>query len=176
MTVIARSADNPLPAVRSAVQSIDDALPLNDPSRLDQAVEHDVWFLRLISKIFITFGAIALLMACGGIYAVIAHATSSRTQEIGVRIALGADLRDILLLFMARGLWQIGGGLILGLVAAAPRTFHVFVANRNFSFRACCRLCEVYIQLCGSLRLLDTRTSRYVARPGESDPLRMTLA
>ena len=120
MTVIARSADNPLPAIRSAVQSIDDALPLNDPSRLDQAVEHDVSFLRLISKIFITFGVIALLMACGGIYAVIAHATSSRTQEIGVRIALGADLRDILLLFMARGLWQIGGGLILGLVAAWP--------------------------------------------------------
>ena len=120
LTIIARSAGNPLPTMRAAVQSIDDRLPLNDPSRLDEAIEHDVWFLGLISKIFAAFGAIALLMASGGIYAVIAQATSNRTQEIGVRIALGANLRDILLLFMARGLWQIGAGLMLGLMAAWP--------------------------------------------------------
>jgi ABC-type antimicrobial peptide transport system permease subunit len=59
-------------------------------------------------------------MASVGIYAVIAHATSSRTQEIGVRMALGANVRNILLLVMTRGLWQIGAGLLFGLAAAWP--------------------------------------------------------
>ena len=64
--------------------------------------------------------SIALLMAAVGIYAVLAQATSHRTQEIGVRIALGASLRNIMLLVMRRGLWQIGAGLTLGLAAALP--------------------------------------------------------
>ncbi|HEY1808072.1 MAG TPA: FtsX-like permease family protein, partial [Acidobacteriaceae bacterium] len=63
---------------------------------------------------------IALLMAAVGIYAVLAQATSLRTQEIGVRIALGASLRNIMLLVMRRGVWQIVAGLTLGLAAAYP--------------------------------------------------------
>jgi ABC-type antimicrobial peptide transport system permease subunit len=59
-------------------------------------------------------------MASVGIYAVIAHATNSRTQEIGVRVALGATLKNILMLVMKRGLWQIACGLVLGLGAAIP--------------------------------------------------------
>jgi ABC-type antimicrobial peptide transport system permease subunit len=59
-------------------------------------------------------------MAAVGIYAVLAQATSRRTQEIGVRIALGASIRNIMLLVMRRGLWQILAGLALGLAAAFP--------------------------------------------------------
>jgi putative ABC transport system permease protein len=59
-------------------------------------------------------------MAAVGIYAVLAQATSRRTQEIGVRIALGASLRNIMLLVMRRGLWQIAAGLALGLAGAIP--------------------------------------------------------
>ena len=61
-------------------------------------------------------------MASVGLYAVIAHATASRTQEIGVRMALGANARNILLLVMRRGLWQIASGLVLGVAAAFPVT------------------------------------------------------
>src|ERR1700733_5055216 len=61
-----------------------------------------------------------MLMDSVGIYAVIAHATSRRTQEIGLRIALGATMRNILLLVMRRGLSQIAVGLALGLSAAIP--------------------------------------------------------
>jgi putative ABC transport system permease protein len=106
--------------MRTAVQSLDAELPLSDPYRLDQAIEHEVWFLSLFGRIFLGFALIALLMASVGIYAVIAHATSSRTQEIGVRMALGANIRNILLLVMARGLWQIAAGLLFGLAAAWP--------------------------------------------------------
>ncbi len=67
------------------------------------------------------FALIALLMAAVGIYAVLAQATSRRTQEIGVRMALGASIRNIMLLVMRRGLWQILARLALGLAAAFQR-------------------------------------------------------
>jgi ABC-type antimicrobial peptide transport system permease subunit len=118
--LLVESRTNPLAGMRNAVQSLDQDLPINDASSLKQAIEHRVWFLSLFGKIFLGFALIALLMASVGIYAVIAHATSSRTQEIGVRMALGASLRRILLLVMSRGLWQITAGLALGVAGAWP--------------------------------------------------------
>jgi ABC-type antimicrobial peptide transport system permease subunit len=61
-----------------------------------------------------------MIMASVGIYAVIAHAASRRTREIGVRMALGASTRNILGLIMRRGMWQIACGVVLGLAAAIP--------------------------------------------------------
>jgi predicted permease len=120
LLVDSKASTSPAPAMRAAVQSLDQDLPLSDVYRLDAAVSRQVWFLRLFGSLFIGFALIALLMASVGIYAVIAHATSSRTQEIGVRMALGATVRNILLLVMKRGLWQIGAGLVLGIAAALP--------------------------------------------------------
>ena len=119
--LVVESAADPVTSMRKAVQSLDPELPLAAPSRLDKLLEHDeLWFLSLFGKIFFGFALIAMLMASVGIYAVIAHATSSRTQEIGVRIALGATMANIMLLVMKRGLWQIGLGLLLGIAAALP--------------------------------------------------------
>ncbi len=120
MAVVVESATDPLPAMRTTVQSLDPELPLNDTYLLKDALDHQTWFLRVFGRIFMGFALIAMLMASVGIYAVIAHATNSRTQEIGVRLALGATMRNILLLVMRRGLWQIGAGIVLGLVAAEP--------------------------------------------------------
>ena len=79
-----------------------------------------------------------MLMASVGIYAMVAHATNSRTQEIGLRLALGATMRNILLLVMKRGLWQIGAGLVLGLGAALP--FAHLMASLPFGMaRSVCR-------------------------------------
>ncbi|HUB17461.1 MAG TPA: ABC transporter permease [Acidobacteriaceae bacterium] len=119
-SLVVESTANPAGSVRAAVQSLDQDLPLRDVYILNQAIEHQTWYLHLFSKIFMGFAFIALLMAAVGIYAVLAQATTRRTQEIGVRIALGASLRNILLLVMRRGLWQIGIGLALGLAAAFP--------------------------------------------------------
>jgi ABC-type antimicrobial peptide transport system permease subunit len=127
VALLVESATDPLPAIRAAVQNLDPNLPLSEPYHLDQAVEHQVWFLSLFGKIFLGFALIALLMASVGIYAVIAHATSSRTQEIGVRMALGVNTRNILLLVMKRGLWQIAAGLLFGFAAAWPLT-HVMAS------------------------------------------------
>jgi ABC-type antimicrobial peptide transport system permease subunit len=93
---------------------------LTDIYRLDQAVEHEIWFLRLFGELFFGFALVGLLMASVGIYAVMAHAAAGRTREIGVRMALGASVRNILALVMARGLWQIAAGVVLGLAAGIP--------------------------------------------------------
>lgn len=120
MAVMVESVADPLQAMRATVQSLDPELPLNDPARLKDALERQTWFLRVFGRIFFGFALIAMLMASVGIYAVIAHTTNSRTQEIGVRLALGATISRILLLVMKRGLWQIGARLVLGLGAALP--------------------------------------------------------
>jgi putative ABC transport system permease protein len=120
MALLVRSSDNPTSAVRAALQSLDSNLPLRDVNMLPQAIEHRQWYLHLFSKLFSGFALIALMIASVGIYAVLAQATNSRTQEIGVRMALGADARNIVLLVMRRGLWQIVAGLALGVAAALP--------------------------------------------------------
>ncbi len=120
MALVLRSSGNPAAAVRSTVQSLDQDLPLRQVWTMTEAVDHQQWFLHLFTKLFSGFALIGLVMASVGIYAVIAQATSGRTQEIGVRMALGATSRNILSLVMGRGLWQIGAGLLLGAAAAIP--------------------------------------------------------
>lgn len=107
-------------AVRTAVQGLDQDLPLSDLRTMTAVLEHQIWFLRLFGTIFLVFAGIALLMAAVGIYAVIAQATAGRTQEIGVRMALGATPRGILGLVLKRGVWQLAAGLGLGAAVAIP--------------------------------------------------------
>jgi predicted permease len=120
MALLVQFTVDPTAAVRAAVQNLDQDLPLRDVSMLTEAVDHQEWFLQVITRLFLGFAVVALLMASVGLYAVIAHATGSRTQEIGVRMALGANTRHIMMLVMKRGLWQIVAGLALGLGAAYP--------------------------------------------------------
>ncbi len=123
MALLVRSTGNPSSAassVRAAVQNLDRDLPLFEVRTLAQAVEHNQWFLRLFGVLFLVFALIALVIASVGIYAVIAQAASSRTQEIGVRMALGATSRNILELVLTRGMKQLLAGLALGLAAAFP--------------------------------------------------------
>ena len=120
MSLVVEGSGDPLPMVRKVIQTIDPELPVGSPQRLNAALERQFWLLKVFGKIFMGFALTALLMASVGLYAIIAHATSSRTQEIGVRIAMGATIRNILLLIMKRGLWQITAGLVLGVGAAWP--------------------------------------------------------
>jgi predicted permease len=122
MALLVESSIDVKPAVRAAVAGTDSDLPLQQVSDLSEAVAHQLWFFQLLTIVFLSFALIALLIASVGLYAVIAHATASRTQEIGVRMALGANARNIMLLVMRRGLWQIAVGLTLGLAAAFPVT------------------------------------------------------
>ncbi len=125
MFVVLRTTGNPTSAafaLRAAVQGLDQDLPLFDVKTLTEAVEHQQWFLRVFGTLFSVFALIALAMASVGIYAVIAQATSRRTQEIGVRMALGATSRNILGLILKRGFIQLSIGLAIGLAVAFPAT------------------------------------------------------
>jgi predicted permease len=123
MSLLVRSGGDPASmttAVRATVQAFDQDLPLTEVRTLAGAIEHNRWFLVVFGTLFSVFGFIGMLMASVGIYAVIAQATSRRTQEIGVRIALGATSGNILVLILGRGMRQLVIGLALGLIAAIP--------------------------------------------------------
>jgi predicted permease len=123
MSLLVRSTGDPLlltSAVRATVQGFDQDLPLIDVRTLAGAIERSRWFLVVFGTLFSIFGFVGLLMAAVGIYAVMAQASSRRTQEIGVRMAMGATSRHILTLILKRGMWQLAIGLVLGLAAAIP--------------------------------------------------------
>jgi len=107
-------------AVRATLQTLDQDLPLSEVRTLAGAIERNRWFLVVFGTLFSVFGFIGLLMAAVGIYAVIAQSTGNRTQEIGVRMALGATSGNILRLILSRGMLQLTMGLGFGLIAAIP--------------------------------------------------------
>jgi putative ABC transport system permease protein len=103
---------------RREVQAIDNDLPVQNLRTMDEQMERQNWPYRVFGSLFAIFAAIALGLASVGLYAVIAHSVSQRTQEIGVRIALGARDSNILRLVFSQGMTQLGIGLVLGLAAA----------------------------------------------------------
>ena len=110
-------------AVREEIRSSDSALPVFDVRSMEEIRKRSFWDRRLFGWMFATFGAIALLLASIGVYGVLSYAVSQRTQEIGVRVALGAGRRDVLRLIVGHGLKLAAAGVGLGLIGAASVTW-----------------------------------------------------
>jgi ABC-type antimicrobial peptide transport system permease subunit len=79
---------------------------------------NNYWSKGVNAALFLIFATIALLLASVGLYAVIAHSVSQRTQEIGIRMAIGATAYDILELVFVQGMLPLGIGLAIGLAAS----------------------------------------------------------
>jgi putative ABC transport system permease protein len=121
MSVAARTSVPPSTlkqAFRREVQAIDDGLPVLNLHTMDEQMEQRNWPYRVFGSLFAIFAAIALMLASVGLYAVIAHSVSQRTQEIGVRMALGATSANVLRLVFSVGMTQMAIGLAIGLAAA----------------------------------------------------------
>lgn len=78
-----------------------------------------IWYVDLFGGLFAVFGGLALLMAAGGLYAVMATSVSQRTREVGIRMALGARAGSVLAMVLRQGTLQMGIGLLAGLALAA---------------------------------------------------------
>jgi putative ABC transport system permease protein len=104
-------------AFRHEVQALDSDLPMYGPFPLAVRMER-YWDSEFYGALFLIFAAIALLLASIGLYTVIAHAVRQRTQEIGIRLAIGATSQDILKLVFVQGMIPLGVGLMIGLAAS----------------------------------------------------------
>jgi len=108
--------------LREEVQKTDANLPLHSIASLDEVIGQRTFGFRIISVLFLLLGGIALSLSCLGIYAVMAFAVGRRQQEIGIRVALGAQRSQVLGLVLRRAMWQMVGGLTIGLFAALAAT------------------------------------------------------
>ena len=105
-------------AVRDQVAALDPDLPLYWVRTLAQGIAENNWHYSVFGSLFMAFGAAALFLATVGLYGVMAFAVSRRTQEIGLRMALGASGGRVLSMVLRQGAWQIGLGLALGILLA----------------------------------------------------------
>ncbi|HEY7162660.1 MAG TPA: FtsX-like permease family protein, partial [Acidobacteriota bacterium] len=144
-----RSTSDPLNVVSSArqvIRSIDPDLPVSNVISMDDLVAKEFAQRRFTMILLAAFAGLALLLACLGIYGVLSYFVNQQIPEIGVRLALGAHPKSILLLVLKRGmtmallgilfgtigavaLARVMKGLLYGITATDPRTFMIVVAT-----------------------------------------------
>jgi macrolide transport system ATP-binding/permease protein len=109
-------------AIRAVVGELDPDLPLTDVRTLEDHLGLVMMPLQTAARLLGAFGALALGLAVVGIYSVIAFSVSQRTREVGIRLALGASIGNVLALVLRQGVVVIGAGLLAGAAAAAVLT------------------------------------------------------
>lgn len=122
MTLVVRSSGDPATltaSVRAQLAALDKDVPLYQIKTLDDVLARTVTAPRFRTWLFGVFAAMSLLLAVVGIYGVIGYVVSQRTNEIGVRLALGAGALRVISMLVAEGLRPVLLGLLLGIVAAA---------------------------------------------------------
>jgi predicted permease len=125
MALVVRSVDDPAThasSLRGAVRAIDSSLPLYDVVTMREALGVDAAGARFITGLLSLLAAAGLLLAAVGIYGVIAYFVTQRTPEIGLRLALGATPRAVLIMVVRHGAMLACFGIAIGLIAALGAT------------------------------------------------------
>jgi putative ABC transport system permease protein len=122
---VVRATSNPssaAAAITEAVHHVDSALPVTEVTTLDGLVTRSVSPRRFAAVLIGVLASLALVLAAVGIYGVMSYTVGQRTQEIGVRMALGAQPRNMLALILARGAWLASIGVAVGVLGALAVT------------------------------------------------------
>jgi putative ABC transport system permease protein len=137
MALVARARDNPLSllsAVRAEVRKLDRDLPVSNIQTIDQTLRVVLGTERFAVFLLVIFAAVALSLAAVGLYGVMSYAVSQRTREIGIRMALGARRRDVMLMVIGQGIKLAGISILIGLGGALALTR--FMENLVFGVSA----------------------------------------
>ncbi len=121
VTFLVRSRESPnilIPAIRQRVKNLDASLPIFGVRTMPQFLNRIVSVYDLGASLIGTFGITALFLAAIGIYGVLHFAVTSRTREIGIRMALGAAAGDVVSLILSRSMLFVGAGLAIGIAGA----------------------------------------------------------
>jgi ABC-type antimicrobial peptide transport system permease subunit len=117
-----RAPEAVIPQVRQTIKQVNNKLPIDEVVSLSDHIGRSLVQQKLIARLVSFFGVLALLLACVGLYGILSYTVARRTNEIGIRLALGAQSRNVLSLILREALLMVGVGLAIGLPAVFATT------------------------------------------------------
>ena len=115
-------ASSVVPQIRQTIKQVNGNLPIDEVVSLSDHIGRALVQQKLVARLASFFGLLALLLACIGLYGVMSYGVARRTNEIGIRMALGAQSRGVLWLVLREAVLLVGIGLVVGVLASLVLT------------------------------------------------------